>query len=516
MSKKRAFISVYNKDGIVEFAKGLTQKHGYEVVSTGGTYNELKNNNIEVVEIGEITGFSELLNGKVKSLHPNIHAGILAFRDNEQEMKQLEEHNIEPFDIVVVNLYPFEETSRDSAIEPSKLIDYIDIGGVTLLRSASKNYLSVTSVYSPDLYSKVLMNLAENNGEISSDLKQELAIKTFQYTSTYDSIISEQLYLRLQEDSDKMPEIFNTNLSKVKDLRYGENPHQMAALYKTNSSVDYTQIHGKELSYNNLVDMVSAMNIVSEFIDVPATCIIKHNNPCGVAIGDNIADAYFKALDCDPISAFGGIVGLNETATAEFAKMAKDFFLEVVIAPDFTQEAIDILSAKKNLRLIKLNTDLLKYRQSQQVDVKELPFGMLVQSADKAEIGKNNFNVVTKVKPTEQQVEDMLFAWKVCKHVKSNAIVVAKDKKTIGIGVGQTSRIASMEIALNSACDETKDAVIASDGFFPAIDNIVAAAHSRIGAIIQPGGSIKDKEVIAECDKLNISMITTGIRHFKH
>jgi phosphoribosylaminoimidazolecarboxamide formyltransferase/IMP cyclohydrolase len=516
MIKKRAFISVFDKTGIIEFSKKLIE-YGYEIVSTGGTYETLKQNNIDVIEISAITGFTELLGGKVKSLHPAIHAGILASRTHEDEMKQLRDNNITPIDIVVVNLYPFENASKDHLMEASRLIQFIDIGGVTLLRAASKNFFYVTPVYSPDLYEKVMEDLESNNGITSYELRKELAISTFQYTSTYDAIISEQLYTRIMDiSSEKMPDVFNINLKKIQDLRYGENPHQLAALYNKPDSIPYELLNGKELSFNNLVDMASALNIVSEFLDVPAVCIIKHNNPCGAALGENIYDAYQKAFDCDPISAFGGIIGLNQTVTKEIAKHAKEIFLEVIIAPDFDEEAIEILKAKKNLRLVKISTDFLKYKYAQKLDIKDLPFGVLVQSADKGELSKENFKVVTTTKPDEKQVEDMIFAWKIAKHVKSNAIVVAKDKKTIGLGVGQTSRIASMEIALNQACDGTKDAVIASDGFFPAIDNIQAAAQARITAIIQPGGSIKDNEVIAECNKYNIAMITTSIRHFKH
>lgn len=517
MAKKRAVISVYDKGRVVEFAKKLVNNFDYEIVSTGGTYDLLKENGIEAIEISELTGFRELIGGRVKSLHPAIHAGILASRTHEDELKDLAKMNIHPFDMVVVNLYPFEEASKDFYMEASKLIEFIDIGGVTLLRSAAKNYFYVTPVYSPDLYDRVIEDLAVNNGQTSYDLRKELAIDTFQYTSTYDSIISQQLYARICEISEeKLPEVFNINLRKKLDLRYGENPHQIAALYQTASSIDYELLNGKELSYNNIVDMTSALNIVSEFIDVPTAVIIKHNNPCGVALGTDINDAYLKAFNCDPISAFGGIIGLNETVTAEMAKHIKEIFFEVVIAPDFDEDALEILKTKKNLRLVKVPMKMLDYRISQKFLIKDLPFGMLVQSADWAELTKENFEVATTHKPTEAQVEDMVFAWKVAKHVNSNAIVIAKDKRTIGIGAGQTSRIASMEIALTRACDETKDAVIASDGFFPATDNIQAAAQARIGAIIQPGGSIKDPDVIAEAEKYGISMIVTKQRHFKH
>lgn len=517
MGSKKAFISVYDKTGIVSFAKKLSEGFGYKLISTGGTYRELMANGIEVTEISEITGFTELLHGKVKSLHPKIHAGILASRSREEEVQELSENNIDMIDMVVVNLYPFEEASREADLPVEKLYEYIDIGGVTLLRAAAKNFFSVTSVFMTEMYDRIIDELHENSGSTTYELRKELAVKTFSYTSSYDSIISEQLAKRLFEESEEeLPEVFSLNLNKVQDLRYGENPHQKAALYKKASNINFEVLNGKELSYNNMVDMASAYNIVSEFIDVPAACIIKHNNPCGAAIGTNITDAYLKAHLCDPISAFGGIIGLNQPVTKEIAEHAVQIFFEVIVAPDFTEEALEILKTKKNLRLVKIPASLVEYRQAQIFSIKDLPFGTLIQDADKGELLPDTFKVVTSQKPSEKQIEDMIFAWKIVKHVGSNAIVVAKDLRTVGIGMGQTSRIASMEIALKQACDETKDAVIASDGFFPAVDNIHAAAQSRIGAIIQPGGSIKDADVVAECEKYNIPMITTGLRHFKH
>ncbi len=518
MIEKKAFISVYNKEGVVEFAEKLQKVYGYKLISTGGTYDKLSENGLEVTEISEIIGFRELLHGRVKSLHPKIHAGILASRTAQDEINELRENEIDLIDLVVVNLYPFEEASKNEAMGIDELYEYIDIGGVTLLRAAAKNFFYVTSVYSSDLYEKVLQDLDENEGNTTYELRKELAIKTFEYTSFYDSLISQKMMEKLysEEEQQVLPEKFNLSLQKVKDLRYGENPHQAAALYKTPSTLEYEVLQGKEISYNNMVDITAAVDILSEFIGVNAACVIKHNNPCGVALGIDINDAYLKAHGCDPISAFGGIIGLNEPVTKEIANHAVQLFLEVIVAPDFTQEALEILSAKKNLRLVKLPFNMLDYKKAQSHVIKELPLGTLVQSADKGELSVDSFKVATSCKPTQEQVEDMVFAWKVAKHVSSNAIVVAKDLKTLGIGTGQTSRIDSMEIALKHACEETKDAVIASDGFFPAVDNIHAAAQARIGAIIQPGGSIKDKDVVAESEKYSIAMITTGIRHFRH
>ncbi len=517
MSKKRAIISVYDKEGVADFARNLVEKFDYEIISTGGTYDLLKENGINAIELSQFTGFRELLSGRVKSLHPAIHAGILLDRDNPNDVQELKDKDITPIDMVIVNLYPFFDASKGVQISAKNLIEYIDIGGVTLLRAAAKNYSYVTVAYKPEKYNEIINNLEENKGKTNIDLRKNLAIEAFQYTSMYDSVISEQLYTRLSDiDTSKMPTILNMNLKKIQDLRYGENPHQAAALYETTDSIKYELLNGKELSYNNLVDLTAAYNIVSEFIDVPAACIIKHSNPCGAAIGDNIIDAYLKAFECDSISAFGGIIGLNQSVTVQMANHIKQIFFEVIIAPDFEPEALEILKTKKNLRLVKMSTPAIEYKYTQKYNFKKLPFGLLTQSADVAELNKDTFKVVTETKPDERQIEDMIFAWKVAKHVNSNAIVIAKDRKTLGIGAGQTSRIASMEIALSQACEQTKDAVIASDGFYPAIDNIHAAAQSRIAAIIQPGGSIKDQDVITEANKYNIAMICTGIRHFKH
>jgi len=519
MAGNKAFISVYNKEGIVEFAEKLQKVYGYEIISTGGTYDKLRENGIEVTEIAKLTGFRELLHGRVKSLHPKVHAGILASRTAQDDVSELRENEIDFIDLVIVNLYPFEEAAKNEEMDIDELYEYIDIGGVTLLRAAAKNFFYVTPVYSVDLYEKVLDDLHENEGNTTYELRKELAVKTFQYTSSYDAVIAEKMEKKLFEETEieeVLPDKFNFNLDKIKDLRYGENPHQKAAIYKKPSTLNYEVLQGKEISYNNMVDITSAVNIVSEFIDVPASCVIKHNNPCGVALGSDITDAYIKAYGCDPISAFGGIIGLNEPVTEEIANHAVQLFLEVIVAPDFSPEALEILGRKKNLRLVRLPFSMAEYKKTQEYSIKDLPFGTLIQTADTAQLTEENFKIATSCKPTKENIEDMVFAWKVVKHMSSNAIVVVKDLKTIGLGLGQTSRIASMEIALNQACDESKDAVIASDGFFPAIDNIHAAAQARIGAIIQPGGSIKDNDVIAEAEKFSIPMITTGIRHFKH
>ena len=505
---KRAIISVFDKTGIVDFAQKLQKEFGYEIVSTGATAKLLNENGIKTTEVSEITGYQEMLSGKVKTLHPAIHAGILADTQNSKEAKEIADKNIESFQMVVVNLYPFEKVAKEAHDEQT-LIENIDIGGVALLRAAAKNNKNVTVVSSQNQYDVVLENLKQNAGETTEDLRKQLALKAFEVTAKYDSIIMSEL----SEDKTNYETLF---LNKEGDLRYGENPHQKAALYKNGETVDYEFLNGKELSYNNILDMTSALNIASEFYDVPCCAIVKHNTPCGVALGKSQNEAYLKAFDADPISAFGGIIAFTQTVDKEIAKHASSVFLEVVIAPEFSDEALEILKAKKNLRIIKLNTPLKTYKTLVQKEIKVTPFGTLVQDVDNKELDKDTFKVVSKKKPSTEMIEDMVFAWKVCKHVKSNAIVIAKDFKTLAICGGQTSRIDSMEIALNKACDGAKEAVAASDGFFPAIDNIQAAAQCRISGIIQPGGSIKDKEVINAVDKYDMVMITTGIRHFKH
>lgn len=499
---KRAFISVYDKENIVDFAKGLV-KQGFEIVSTGGTFDLFSKNGIEATEVSQVTKYPEMLSGKVKSLHPAIFAGILADATNSNELKEIESHSIKNFDMVVVNLYPFEKVAAQTD-NIDELIKNIDIGGVTLLRAGAKNHKNVTVVTDKADYDKVLKDTNE-------ELRRELALKAFASTSNYDKMIGSKLGEVFGKESCK-----TFAFEKIQDLRYGENPHQKAGLYKADSIVDYEILWGKELSYNNIIDITTAVNIISEFYDVPAAAIIKHTTPCGVALGTDILDAYNKAFDCDPISAFGGIVAFSQKVTKHVAKLLNAVFLEVVIAPDYDEEALEILQGKKNLRIVKLNTKLEDYKKIAYEEIKITPFGVLIQESDKKELDKDTFKVVTKTKPTAEQIEDAIFAWKVAKHAKSNAIVVAKDFKTLAIGQGNTSRIASMEWALDTACDGTKDAVVASDGFFPAIDNIQAAAQGRISLIIQPGGSIKDKDVIAEADKLNVAMITTGIRHFRH
>lgn len=506
--KKRAFISVYDKENIVEFTKKLVEKEKFEIVSTGGTYELLKKNGIDAIEVSTITKYPEMLSGKVKSLHPAIFGGILADMTNSKEAAEIEKLAIKAFDMVIVNLYPFEKIAAQTD-NIDELIKNIDIGGVTLLRAGAKNYKNVTVICDKNDYDNAL------NSDESK--RQKFALKAFDTTSNYDKIINSKLAEIFGDKCDgESNELKNFEFKKVQDLRYGENPHQKAQLYNSQEMADYDILWGKELSYNNILDITAAVNIVSEFFDVSAVAIVKHLAPCGVALGTDILDAYQKAFDCDPISAFGGIVAFSQCVNKEVAKLLHSVFLEVVIAPDFDKEALEILEGKKNIRIVKLKTPLIKYRAIANEEIRATPFGTLIQEPDQKELDKDSFKVVTKTKPTAEQIEDAVFAWKVCKYAKSNAIVIAKDFKTLAIGQGQTNRVCAMEWALDYACDGSKDAVAASDGFFPAVDNIQAAAQGRIALIIQPGGSIKDKDVIAEADKYNIAMITTGIRHFKH
>jgi phosphoribosylaminoimidazolecarboxamide formyltransferase / IMP cyclohydrolase len=520
--KKIAFISVFDKQGLEPLARALSEQYGYVILSTGGTKKYLDERNIPAIESSEITGFDELLGGRVKSLHPEIFAGILAEKHDRENLTTV------PFsvDMVVVNLYPFEAErdrlaqSDEVDIDPLHMLHFIDIGGSALLRAAAKNYPVVNVLSHPAQYEKFLAEMLKGQGETTLGFRKRLALQAFSQTAYYDSLIHRYLLSQVHQNDtqDMLPDGMTLPLSKITDLRYGENPHQKAALYGlAKRNVDFEYLHGKELSYNNILDMQAAWNIATEFSENPACVIVKHNNPCGVAISTHSAhDAFQRALDTDPLSAFGGVVAFNKPVTEEAAKRMKDIFLEVIIAPDFEPEAFDILSTKKNLRLVKRDLPEAKPGQLEYKQVADDLF--LVQGVDEKKLGQQEqlFKVATERKPTDAQMEDMVFAWKIVKHVKSNAIVLAKNGKTVGIGGGQTSRIGALENALKLACDEAKDAVLASDGFLPHEDNIYAAAQARVGAIIQPGGSVKDPEVIKLANQYDIAMITTGIREFKH
>ena len=523
--KKRALISVYKKDGIIEFAKELTEKYNYEIISTGGTAELLKKNNISVIEVSELTKYPEMLEGRIKTLHPVVHAGLLARRDKPDHMSKIQSLDIKPIDMVVINLYPFQEVATSLEVPLERVIENIDIGGPSMIRSAAKNYSAVTVICDFDDYKTVLQNLAENNGNIMLSLREKLMIKAFQTTGLYDAAISDFFSRYFSKDKSSPNGSHNTfeknlnlDLTLKQNLRYGENPHQQAALYlssKTNLGLANAKVlQGKELSFNNYLDLDSAWNIASEFdIKTPVAVIVKHNNSCGVAIAPTLLHAYVEALNTDPVSAFGGIVAFNNSVDVELASELVKIFLEAIIAPDYSDVALELFKKKPNLRILKIQPGM---SQEKQFDIKKIGEGYLVQDFNNEILDVNSLKVVTKRKPTEGDMIDLIFAWKVCKHVKSNAIVVAKDGKTLGIGGGQTSRVASVEIALNQANFNSKNAVMASDAFFPFKDSIEVAAKANISAIIQPGGSIKDPEVIEACDKYNIAMVFTGIRHFRH
>jgi len=514
---KRALISVSSKEGIAEFAKSLSDM-GVEIVSTGGTACYLREKGIPVTYISDVTGFPEILDGRVKTLHPNIHAGILALR-TDNYLEQLKELDIKPFDLVAVNLYPFKEViSKDASFEEA--IENIDIGGPTMIRAAAKNFKNIFVVVNPKRYEKIIKTLKK---EISCDIdrfKLELAYEAFAHISFYDSIISSYLREKLKESSnlEEFNEYHVIGAELVKKLRYGENPHQRAAFYKKSSVkgaciANAEQIHGKELSYNNILDADAAIELVREFKE-PAVAIIKHNSPCGCASSEKgLEDAYRRALEGDPVSAFGGIVALNRTVDGKCAQKMKKLFLEVIVAPDFDELALEILTQKANLRLMK--TGNLK-KTNDTMEMRAVNGGFLLQERNLQLLNEKELWTVTERKPSDEELEDLIFAMKTVKHVKSNAIVVVKDKQLLGVGGGQTSRVEAVELALKKAGERAKGAVLASDAFFPFRDNVDIAYKSGIKTIIQPGGSVRDKESIEACNEYGIAMVFTGMRHFKH
>ncbi len=516
---RRAIISVSDKSGIVMFAKGLVQL-GVEILSTGGTAKTLRDNDIPVKEISEYTGFPEMLDGRVKTLHPKIHGGLLGQRSRAEHMAKMKEYGITPIDLVVVNLYPFEATVAKDDCTLEEAIENIDIGGPTMLRSAAKNYPDVTVIVDPEDYESVLSELKEK-GEVSIETNFRLAKKVFQHTARYDGAISN--YLGLIKNGKKVtsfPETFTFQVKKVQELRYGENPHQKAAFYceyffKEPSVSNSIQLHGKELSFNNILDLDSAFETVKEF-EEPAAVIIKHNNPCGVAISSSsLAEAFRKAKDCDPVSAFGGVVGFNREIDEDTAKEMFEIFLEVIIAPGFRPEALEVLKKKKDLRILQ-SPPLKSLFQRGGFDLRKVVGGLLVQDRDLGNVSIDQWRVVTKRSPTEEEKRAMAFGWKVAKHVKSNAIVLCREDRTIGIGAGQMSRVDSTRLAVMKAQSSTKGCALASDAMFPFRDGVDTGAEAGATAIIQPGGSIRDDEVIAAADEHNIAMVFTGIRHFRH
>ncbi|MCG2782329.1 MAG: bifunctional phosphoribosylaminoimidazolecarboxamide formyltransferase/IMP cyclohydrolase [Candidatus Altiarchaeales archaeon] len=510
MRIKRALLSVSDKEGIVEFAKSLAEL-GIELVATDKTGKLLRENKIPVRSVEEVTGFPEILDGRVKTLHPKIHAALLSIHDKEGHRKQLAEHEIVPIDMLVVNLYPFKETiSKSSSMEEA--IENIDVGGPAMIRAASKNFQDVVVVISPAQYPEILEELKE--GDVGFEKRKALAFEAFKVTSNYDALI----YDYLMGEAERFPQLLSLRYENPERLRYGENPHQSAALYrellqKGSCITKANQIHGeKDLSFNNILDMDAALSLIREF-ERPTVAIIKHSNPSGVASSDDLSEAYRKAYACDEYSAFGSVVAVNRPVDKETAEEISKLFIEVVIAPSFGKEAMDILGKKKNLRVLELNMD---EAPDEKFDFRKVSGGLLVQTPDVEPVGKDDLKVVTKKKPTEEDMKSLLFAWKVVKHVKSNAIVLARDGYTVGIGAGQMSRIDSVDVAVRKAGENAAGSVMASDAFFPFRDSIDAAAKAGIKAIIQPGGSIKDEECIRAADEHGIAMVFTEVRCFKH
>ena len=510
---KRALISVYNKNGIVNFAKEL-EKLFIEIISTGGTYKLLKENNIKVKSVEEITGFPEVLNGRVKTLHPNIFAGILADRDNPEHIKELEKFNVKTIDLVVVNLYPFEETILKENITVAEAIEQIDIGGVSLIRASAKNYKDVNVIVEINQYKEFIELLHSTNNNIPYEFSQELAVKAFTSTSNYDNEIQKYFSNTKTSESKILPKFPDINNSNTETLRYGENPHQSAILIKENFDEIYKVLHGKELSYNNLLDMDAAYNLIAEFENEKPTCaIIKHGNPCGVAVSDELSSAYQKAFSTDTISPFGGIIIINKKIDFKTSSDIDKLFSEIIMAPDFDEDALEFLKKKKNRRLVKFNFS------KEKTDYRKITGGVLYQDKNNYDVSDEELKIVTKRKPSENEIKDLLFAFKIAKHVKSNAIVFAKDNRTLAIGGGQPSRIDSTKIAISKAKNfgqSLKGSAAASDAFFPFEDGLIEIANAGATSVIQPGGSVKDEEVILAADENNLAMVLTGIRHFKH
>ncbi len=508
----RALISVSDKTGVVKLASELSAL-GVEIISTGGTYQKIKDAGIDATPVDTITGFPECLDGRVKTLHPKIHAGILAMRSNKEHMKQIKQLDVEPIDIVVINLYPFRETISKENVELEEAIENIDIGGPTMLRAAAKNYQDVAVVIDPADYDTIISELKENNS-ISLTTKFNLAYKVFEHTASYDAMISE--YMRKQLGI-SFPDTLTVTFEKQQDLRYGENPHQDAVFYREMGSLDGTlagavQLHGKELSYNNIGDTNGALDLLREFTDITYVGV-KHANPCGVGSADSGYEAWKKAYDADPVSIFGGIVVTNATVCEKVAEDINKIFIEIVVAPDYTEKALEILTKKKNIRLLKLPT--INCELSSTWDMKKVAGGLLVQDMDLDLIGQE-LDFPTKARPSDEQMKDLIFAWKIVKHTKSNGIAIAKNMQSVGIGPGQVNRIWATEQAIAHGGENTKGAVLASDAFFPFDDCVTVAAAAGITAIIQPGGSVRDEDSIKACDKAGIAMVFTGMRHFKH
>ncbi len=504
-----ALLSVSNKTGIVDLARRLVEEFEFDLISSGGTAQTLKDAGLPVTKVSDYTGSPEILGGRVKTLHPRIHGGILARRDIPQHLTDLENNQIPPIDLVVVNLYPFEETIAKPGVTLSEAVEQIDIGGPAMLRAASKNFAHLTVLCDPGQYEEYLQELRQNNGTASLDFRQKCALKGFSHTASYDQAIA--AYLSQQSQN-----TYNLSGQQLQSLRYGENPHQPAAWYQTGTTptgwAAATKLQGKELSYNNLVDLEAARQIIAEFTDTPAATVIKHTNPCGVALGSTLVEAYQKAFNADAVSAFGGIVALNHPIDVATAEELTKTFLECVVAPGCEAAAQEILAAKSKLRILTL-PDLTSGPKE---TVKAIAGGFLVQSADDKIADSGEWQVVTERQPTPDELAELLFAWKVCKHVKSNAIVITRDRTTLGVGAGQMNRVGSVKIALEQAGAKAQGAILASDGFFPFDDSVRTAAAAGITAIVQPGGSLRDQDSVKAANELGLVMVLTGTRHFLH
>ena len=519
---KRALISVSDKTGLLDFAHGLAEL-GVELVSTGGTAKGLAEAGLTILNISDITHFPEMLDGRVKTLHPAVHGALLADRSKPEHMETIAQHDITPIDLVVVNLYPFAETIAKPGVTREEAVENIDIGGPSMIRSAAKNHASVAVVVSPSDYPAILAELQKNDGALSQETRTRLAVQAYAHTAAYDATITN--YLAAQEEGQGFPSLLTLAFTKVQDLRYGENPHQRAAFYRepaaTGGIASASKLHGKEMSFNNIYDLNAAYNLVLEFAGTatPAAAIIKHTNPCGAAVADTLAEAFRQAREGDPISAFGGILAVNKTIDAETANLitGKNTFFEAIVAPGYEPEAFTILTTKKQWgqNLILLEAASMTASSAEEYDYKRVSGGLLVQTQDAATLTTETESVSERT-PTSEEMSDLLFAWKLVKHVKSNAIVLVKDKQLVGVGAGQMNRVQSVRLAVAQAGEKAKGAVLASDAFFPFPDGPEAALQAGVTAIIQPGGSKKDDESIAIADQYGAAMVLTGRRHFRH
>ncbi len=514
MQVRRALLSVSDKRGIVDFARGLAAL-GVELVSTGGTARELTKAGLDVRPIDDFTGSPEIMDGRVKTLHAKLYAGLLAVRENPEHLQAAAEHDVEFVDVVCVNLYPFERTAGRASASDGEVIENIDVGGPTMIRAAAKNYAYVAVVTSPESYDAILDELRSSDGRLSMSTRESLAADAFAITARYDTAIARWFAERTDDD---FPHLHVRAYEKVLELAYGENPHQRAAYYskvgaRTHLLSMVRQHHGRPLSFNNLLDLDSARRLCEEFEATPAAVIVKHNNPCGAALGERGIDAYRRALECDPDSAYGGVVVLNQRVDRELAQALSEQFIEVLFAPGYDTDALEILTAKKNIRLLERGDRRVGSRE---LEVRQVAGALLVQDRDIATVQRDAMQVVTERAPTEPEWEDLLFAWRVCKHVRSNAIVIARDRATVGIGAGQMSRVDAVRLAIQKARVDLAGAALASDAFFPFADGPELAIEAGVSALIQSGGSMRDAQVIAAADAAGLTMVTTGVRHFRH